>query len=136
MEPRLSCAIRWALEYQPEDERTKVRDTFAADAYFRASEEHRRGIALLLEHLDEYWNLQALTQLVYGIPKLLRGLAIDAPANKELKRAQRAFFAVVYSLLCDSETGPRLPTLFLSIGKEHVRRLLTPAVGEESSPMT
>jgi len=56
-------------------------------------------------------------------------LPLDAPPDEELKRAQRSFFVALYSLLCGSDTGPRLPTLFLSIGKERARKLLTPLDG-------
>lgn len=126
LEPRLSCAIRWALNYLPEDERTHVRDKFNGAAYEALGEDVRSGIRMLVEKLDEYWSLAGLTKLVYGVPKLLRGLPLDSPPDEELKRAQRSFFVALYSLLCNSDTGPRLPTLFLSIGKERVSALLTP----------
>jgi lysyl-tRNA synthetase, class I len=125
-EPRLTCAINWALNYLPEDERTRVRDAFAEAAYAALGEEDRRGIRLLVENLDEHWSLAGLTKLVYGVPKLLKGLPLDAPPNEELKRAQRSFFIALYTLLCGSDTGPRLPTLLLSIGKERAAALLTP----------
>ena len=32
IEPRLSCAIRWATQYVPEDERTLIRPAFDAAA--------------------------------------------------------------------------------------------------------
>jgi len=73
--------------------------------------------------------LAGLTKLVYGAPKLLRGLPLDAPPDEELKRSQRSFFVALYSLLCGSYTGPRLPTLFLYIGKERARKLLAPLDG-------
>ena len=126
LEPRLSCAIRWALNYLPEDERTHIRDSFDAETYAALSNEDKRGVAILIEKMDEFWNLPGLTKLVYGVPKLLRGLQLDAPPDEELKQAQRSFFVVIYSLLCNNDTGPRLPTLFLSIGKDRVRALLTP----------
>ena len=126
LEPRLSCAIRWALNYLPEDERTHVRETFDAETYAALGDGERSGIQMLVQKLDEDWSLQGLTKLVYGVPKILRGLPLDSPPDEELKRAQRAFFVAIYSLLCNSETGPRLPTFFLSIGKERVRSLLSP----------
>jgi lysyl-tRNA synthetase class 1 len=52
------------------------------------------------------------------------GLPEDAPPSPELKKAQRAFFAALYRLLCSSDTGPRLPTLLLSIGPQRARHLL------------
>jgi lysyl-tRNA synthetase class 1 len=126
LEPRLSCAIRWALNYLPEDERTHIRAMFDTATYATLGEDDRRGIQILVENLDKDWSLAGLTKLVYGVPKLLRGLPLDAPPDEELKRAQRSFFVALYSLLCGSDTGPRLPTLFLSIGKERARKLLTP----------
>jgi lysyl-tRNA synthetase class 1 len=126
LEPRLSCAIRWALNYLPEDERTHVRAHFDADTYASLGDSERSEIEMLVAKLDEDWSLQGLTKLVYGVPKLFRGLPLDSPPDEELKRAQRAFFVAIYSLLCNSETGPRLPTFFLSLGKERVRALLSP----------
>ena len=55
-----------------------------------------------------------------GSPRL-----ISAP-KKELKAAQRAFFTGIYQLVVGADTGPRRPTLFLSLGAERMRALLTP----------
>jgi lysyl-tRNA synthetase class 1 len=126
LEPRLSCAVHWADEYQPEEEHTRIGSSFNEAAYAGLSPETREGIRLLLEKLDDNWSLQGLTTLIYGIPKLLLGLPMDAEPNQALKDAQRSFFAAIYSLICDRDTGPRLPTLFLAIGKDRVRLLLTP----------
>lgn len=52
------------------------------------------------------------------------GLPPDADPTAEIKKAQREFFTVIYRLLCDSDTGPRLPTLLLSIGLDRSRHLL------------
>jgi lysyl-tRNA synthetase class 1 len=128
VEPRLSCAIHWADDYLPVEEHTRIAESFNDAAYSRLSPENRDGINRLLEKLDENWTLQGLTTLIYGIPKLLLGLPMDAQPNQPLKDAQRSFFVALYSLICDRDTGPRLPTLFLAIGKDRVRRLLTPRV--------
>lgn len=85
----------------------------------------------MVDQLDDSWSLEGLTNLVYGVPKMLLGLPQDAPPTPELKRAQRTFFSVLYRLLCSEDTGPRLPTLLLSIGPERARRLL----GGDASPM-
>jgi len=82
-------------------------------------------VHMLDEQLDDAWTLENLTRLVYAIPKLLQGLPKDAPPSPELKKSQRAFFAALYQLLCSSNTGPRLPTLLLSIGLERAHRLLS-----------
>jgi lysyl-tRNA synthetase, class I len=126
LEPRLACARTWTLRYQPEDERTQVRERFAAEAWRELTEDERRGVELLTGELERDWSLEGLTTLLYGVPKRLRGLAEDAEPDAELKHAQRAFFAALYRLLVGADTGPRLPTLLLSLGPERVRALLTP----------
>jgi lysyl-tRNA synthetase class 1 len=127
LEPRLSCAVRWATQYVPEDERTHIRDTFAADVHASLGEADRRGVALVVDGLDRDFTLAGLTRLVYGVPKVLGGLPMDAPPTEALKAAQRSFFSALYRLLLASgDTGPRLPTLFLSLGVERVRALLSP----------
>jgi lysyl-tRNA synthetase class 1 len=127
LEPRLGCAIRFATEVVPEAERTRVRSEFARDAYEQLDEAMRRGVELLAEGLEDDWSIEGLTALVYAVPKTLQGLPADAESNAEVKAAQRAFFKSVYRLLADAETGPRLPTLLLSIGQERARHLLTGA---------
>jgi lysyl-tRNA synthetase class 1 len=133
LEPRLTCALKWVNNYVPDDERTAIRATFDAQAYERLSESQRKELRMLVEKLDDYWNLAGLTELMYSIPKLTRGLPVDAPPDDELKQAQRAFFVAVYTLICSSDTGPRIPTLLLSLGKEKVKALLSPEVGAVSA---
>lgn len=127
IEPRLSRAIRWISNYLPEDERTVIRATHDSQTYNALPAEQQRGIRLLLDQMDENWSLQGLTKLIYGIPKLLLGLPMDTAPNDEIKTLQRSFFVSLYELLCASDTGPRLPTLLLSLGPERVRGLLTDA---------
>jgi lysyl-tRNA synthetase, class I len=124
LEPRLGCAVRWATQYVPEDERTYIRPSFAADLYAEMDEQVKDGLRLLRERLDESWSLEGLTGLVYAVPKIQAGLPVDAKPTDELKRAQRQFFIGIYQLICNSDTGPRLPTLFLSLGQEKVQELL------------
>ncbi len=68
--------------------------------------------------------LDAVTALVYGVPKLARGLPLDAPPTDEVKADQKEFFRLLYHLLVDAERGPRLPTLIVALGPEKVRSLL------------
>jgi lysyl-tRNA synthetase class 1 len=126
IEPRLGCAMRWSQQYVPEDERTHVQKAFDPAAYHALDEQMRRGITMLLEKLDEHWSMEGLTHLVYGVPKLLLGLPFDAAPTDEMKKVQREFFKALYQLMVKSDTGPRLPTLFMSIGKDRVRALLSP----------
>ncbi len=125
LEPRLTCALNWINNYLPEDERTTIRSTFDADAYAQLSTSQRRELHMLIEKLDECWSLVGLTELVYNIPKLVHGLPTDTPPNEEMKQAQRAFFVAIYTLICGKDTGPRIPTLLLSLGKAKVKALLS-----------
>lgn len=126
LEPRLTCAINYATRLLPPEERTTIRTEFNSEAWRELDEQTRQGMRMLDERLQNDWTLEGLTRLVYAIPKLLQGLPTDALPSPELKRAQRAFFAVLYRLLCSSDTGPRLPTLLLSIGPERAHLLLSP----------
>jgi lysyl-tRNA synthetase, class I len=126
LQPRLTCAINFATRLLPPEERTVIRGDFNEAAWRELDEQTQKGVRMLDERLAESWTLEGLTRLVYAVPKLLSGLGEDAPPSPELKKAQRAFFAALYRLLCSSDTGPRLPTLLLSIGPEPAHRLLTP----------
>lgn len=124
MEPRLTCAINYATRLLPPEQRTVVRTEFNQEAWDHLADKTRSGVRMLDDRLTESWTLEGLTTLVYAIPKVLEGLPEDAGPTPELKKAQRAFFAALYQLLCSTTTGPRLPTLLLSIGAERVRHLL------------
>jgi lysyl-tRNA synthetase class 1 len=124
LEPRLSCARTWVLQYEPEDERTHVREAFAADVWAELGATERASVELLVADLERDWSLEGLGTLLYGVPKRIRGLPEDAPPDDELKAAQRAFFVALYRLLVGADTGPRLPTLLLSLGAPRVRALL------------
>lgn len=125
LQPRLSCAINYATRLLPLEDRTTIRTEFNSQAWRELDDQTQRGVRILDERLEDAWTLDGLTRLVYAIPKLLQGLPEDAPRSAELKKAQRSFFAALYRLLCSSDTGPRLPTLLLSIGPQRIHRLLS-----------
>jgi lysyl-tRNA synthetase class 1 len=126
LEPRFTCALNWITNYLPDDERTHIRTSFHVDAYATFSEMDKASLRLLVSEMDKHWALSGLTDLMYRIPKVVRGLPADAAPTDELKQAQRSFFVALYTLICDSDTGPRIPTLLLSIGLQRARMLLTP----------
>jgi lysyl-tRNA synthetase, class I len=122
--PRLDRAENWISTQVPADQRTVVRDEPDAELLGSLDEQGRESLRLLREGLDTHWSLDGLTTLVYGVPKVLAGLAPDAKPTQELKVAQRSFFALLYRLLVGRDTGPRLPTLLLAVGADRVRKLL------------
>jgi lysyl-tRNA synthetase class 1 len=126
LRPRLDRAATWIARYVPVEARTQVRSEPDGARLASLTDFERQGLELLLAGLDQDWSLAGLTTLLYGVPKQQRGLPPDAERTKELQAAQREFFVLLYSLLVGRDTGPRLPTLVLSLGADRVRALLTP----------
>jgi lysyl-tRNA synthetase class 1 len=132
LQPRLNRVETWVATQMPAEERTSVRATPDTEALGALQPAQREGIALLLDGggglppIGDAWTLDGLTNQVYGVVKVQRGLAPEAPVkgDKEVGAAQRVFFTLLYRLLVDRETGPRLPTLLLAIGQERLRELL------------
>jgi lysyl-tRNA synthetase class 1 len=122
--PRLDRAHAWITEHVAAGDRTHVRAEPDAGLLAGLAQPQRQALRLLLDGLDESWSLDGLTTLLYGIPKIQLGLPADTPVTAELKAAQRAWFALLYQLLVGADTGPRLPTLVLSLGAGRVRSLL------------
>ncbi|WP_049572293.1 lysine--tRNA ligase [Streptomyces sp. SBT349] len=122
--PRLDRAADWVATQMPQEQRTRVREEPDTEALASLDEERRQSLRLLMDGLGDHWSLDGLTSLVYGVPKMRAGLALDAKPTPELKAAQRDFFALLYRLLVGRDTGPRLPTLLLAVGADRVRKLL------------
>ena len=126
LEPRLSCARNWIEEFVPTEDRILPRSAFGADAWAALSEEQRGMVGLLVSRMRGTWTASALETLVYGVPKLTLGLALDDGPTPEVKALQKAFFQALYQLLLDKNRGPRLPTLLVSLGPDRAASLLTP----------
>ncbi|MFN8193036.1 MAG: lysine--tRNA ligase [Nocardioidaceae bacterium] len=124
LEPRLSKAMAWVTEFVPDEDRTLVRTGPAAELLAALDEQQARWLDLLAEGLAGRTELDEVTTLVYGVPKLARGLAVDDAPTDEVKADQKSFFRLLYQLLVDADRGPRLPTLILALGEERVLGLL------------
>jgi lysyl-tRNA synthetase class 1 len=122
--PRLDCAAAWVAGYMPEDVRTQVREEPDLALLATLTEQDRHALKLLTGQINQDWTLAGLTTLLYGVPKLIRGLPLTAPPTDELRQAQRTWFKLLYRLLIAKETGPRLPTLVLALGQDKVHQLL------------
>jgi lysyl-tRNA synthetase class 1 len=126
LQPRLAKAMTWTAEFVPEESRTSVRTEPDGDRLASLDEDERRWLELLLTGLPEPLDLEPLTALIYGVPKLARGMGVEDAPTDEVKADQKRFFRLLYNLLVGADRGPRLPTLFLALGSERVRALLTP----------
>jgi lysyl-tRNA synthetase class 1 len=124
--PRLDCAERWVAGYAAPEDRTRVRDEPDVPRLAALTDSERGALKHLTERMADDWSLDGLTILLYGVPKLQRGLPIDAPPTPEIKADQRAWFRLLYQLLVGKDTGPRLPTLLLALGQDRIRALLAP----------
>ena len=129
LQPRLGKAMTWTSEFVPADERTTVRDTPTPPGWARSARTSRSGWPSCSTGCPTHLELETTTALVYGVPKLARGLGLDDAPTEEVKADQKAFFGLLYALLVGAERGPRLPTLFLALGRQRLRTLLTPPAG-------
>ena len=126
LEPRLGKAMTWMADFVPVEDRTTVRETPDAARLAALSEDEELWLRQLLDRLPDQLELESTTTLIYGVPKLARGLGLDDAPTDQVKQDQKGFFRLLYNLLVDAERGPRLPTLFLALGADKVRLLLTP----------
>lgn len=125
LEPRLTKAMQWTAEHVPEDERTTVRQTPDVARLAALSEDEELWLRIFLDRLPDGDDLEAVTAVVYGTPKVARGLGFEDGPTDQVKEDQKVFFRLLYNLLVDADRGPRLPTLVLALGADRVRALLT-----------
>jgi lysyl-tRNA synthetase class 1 len=127
LEPRLSRAMTWTSEFVAAEDRTVVRPDADTARLSSLTERESRWLELLLTNLpDGEPDLEPVTKLVYGVPKLAHGLPLDADPTDEVKADQKEFFKLLYNLLVGKDRGPRLPTLIVALGPGRIRSLLSP----------
>ena len=124
LQPRLDKAMAWTSEYVDPADRTNVRATADEATLASLTTQQREWLRLLLDGLPDPLELTTVTALVYGVPKLARGMRLDDKPTDEVKADQKEFFGLLYRLLVDAERGPRLPTLVMALGADRVRSLL------------
>jgi lysyl-tRNA synthetase class 1 len=123
LEPRLARAMAWTASL-PADARTTVRSTPDTDRLAGLTEDEELWLRIFLDRLPDELELDAVTTVVYGVPKVARGLGFDDAPTDQVKADQKDFFKLLYNLLVDAERGPRLPTLIVALGHDTVRTLL------------
>ena len=114
---RLEKSSNWINEFMPEL-KIELRKTPNKNYYKSLSNGEKENIQKLFREMENYWGLEKLTWLVYDIPKK------PEFSDKEKKVAQRNFFKNAYHMLIDQDTGPRLPTFLIALGKEKSKQLL------------
>jgi lysyl-tRNA synthetase class 1 len=115
---RLPRAKQWLETYNP-GERIALLDAPNTAYYASLDEESKKHVAALSEALvPDGQSVADLETLVYAIPKK------DGLDQKTLKKAQRAFFSHVYTLLIGRDTGPRLGTFLWAADRKRARELL------------
>ena len=124
LQPRLRRAMAWTASL-PADERTTVRETADSDRLAALSEDEELWLRIFLDRLPDELELDEVTSVVYGVPKVARGLGFEDAPTDEVKADQKDFFRLLYNLLVDADRGPRLPTLIVALGHDKVRQLLT-----------
>jgi len=126
LEPRLGRAMTWTAEFVPAEDRTIVRTAADVDRLSSLSGREAQWLSLLLSGLGSgELDLEPVTSLVYGVPKLALGMALDDDPTDEVKADQKVFFTLLYNLLVSADRGPRLPTLIVALGADKVRSLLS-----------
>ena len=105
LQPRLDKAMAWTSEYVDPADRTNVRETPDEATLASLDDRQRTWLTLLLDGLAEPLELTAVTSLVYGVPKLARGMPLDDKPTDEVKADQKEFFGLLYRLLVDAERG-------------------------------
>jgi lysyl-tRNA synthetase class 1 len=123
LEPRLARAMAWTASL-PEDERTTVRETPDTDRLASLTEDEELWLRIFLDRLPDELELDEVTSVVYGVPKVARGLGFEDAPTDQVKADQKDFFRLLYNLLVSADRGPRLPTLIVALGHDKVRSLL------------
>jgi lysyl-tRNA synthetase class 1 len=116
--------MQWTAEHVPADERTPVRETPDTERLSSLTEDEALWLRIFLDRLPSEPDLDSVTAVVYGTPKVARGLGFEDAPTDQVKADQKEFFRLLYQLLVSADRGPRLPTLVLALGPEKVRHLL------------
>ena len=107
LEPRLGKAMTWTAEFVPPEDRTTVRETPDAERLAALDEDEELWLAQLLDRLPDELELDAVTALVYGVPKLARGLGLDDAPTEQVKADQKEFFRPALPACSSTPTAAR-----------------------------
>ncbi|MBF0100487.1 MAG: lysine--tRNA ligase [Desulfobacterales bacterium] len=118
-EERLNKAEYWLNNYSPENIITLL-DQPNHSFYSQLNEQEKKWIAGLREQMAQKdMTFEELTVLLYAIPM------DDTLPEEESKIRQRRFFSIIYELLINNTTGPRLATFIKALGPQKVLSLIS-----------
>lgn len=113
---RLILSQNWISEFSPENKIELLKN--GNEKYFKKLEKlEKQELINFFSNIEDNWSLDKLTNLAYEVPKQ------DGLDEKQLRNRQREFFKNVYMFLIGKETGPRLPTFLISIGKDKIKEI-------------
>lgn len=124
---RVQLARNWVDDFMPEEDKVSIRETINQEVFNSLKPEFQQALGLFAESLSEAFNVSTIQQNLYGVPKKILGLPLDAKPTPELKAFQKEFYQSLYQLFIDKEKGPRLPTLVMAVGQDKARELLQPS---------
>jgi len=116
VERRLKLSEDWITKYSPENKIVLLKE--ADKNYFKKlKKEEKDQLKKFFSEIEDHWSIEKLTNFAYEIPKK------EGLENKEMRKRQRNFFKNVYMISIGKETGPRLPTFLISIGKRKIKAM-------------
>lgn len=113
---RLPLSQNWVNKYAP-DMKVTLRTTANTEYYNKLNKTEKEQVNKFFKEVEKHWTPDGLKNFIYSIAK------DNKLTDEENKTLQRDFFKHIYYLLVDKETGPRLPTLLIAIGKDKIKQL-------------
>jgi len=108
IEMRLRLAEIWAERFAPEL-KIKINDAVSDDIKNKLNEKEKESLRVLAKALKKKLTEEELTQKLYDIAK-------ESGLNKD-------FFKACYQVLISRESGPRLASFIIAVGRDRVRKI-------------
>jgi lysyl-tRNA synthetase, class I len=114
---RLTLSQNWISEYSQEN-KIELLEHGNKEFFKNLSKHEQEELINFFSNVGDNWSIDKLTSLAYEIPKK------EELDEQQLKKRQREFFKNIYMFLIGKETGPRLPTFMISIGKDKIKNIV------------
>ncbi|MEM7819925.1 MAG: lysine--tRNA ligase [Candidatus Aenigmatarchaeota archaeon] len=111
LQKRLLLAKKWSEKYAPEDIKIKLNEQIPKDFLEKLTINEKNAISMLINELKKELSEAELQSKIYDIARA---------NNIEPKR----FFQIMYQLLLNKDSGPRLGPFIMIIGKDKIIKLL------------